>query len=440
MSQKLPPMSNLFSSRQPSAIRLAQIEFAKRTDGVEAVNTAIGNVSLPMYSKMQERMFALDAEDSPFKDGVVRYSATVGLDETREAFKNIIASSGFDVSRLNVQIVDGGSHGMELVILGVCGDAGTGEKPLLVIDPAYANYISMANRTGRKTVAISRQLGEDGQFSIPSLDEIEAVIEKEKPGALLLIPYDNPTGQYLSQNDINELAKLCVKHNIWLIGDEAYRELGYREDHSPSSVWGVTEEAVLGITGRRISIETASKVWNACGLRIGAVVTDNPEFHAKCVAENTANLCSPVIDQYIFGALANVSHDELHQWYKQQRDYYAPMLSELKNKFNQLNDQIIVSSPDASLYSVVDVRDVDGVDENFSALDFVMYCAQEGKVEVDGKEMTLLVSPMAGFYGVSKGEENPGRTQMRIAYVESPEKMALVPTLFTDLLKQYLAR
>ena len=81
-----------------------------------------------------------------------------------------------------------------------------------------------------------------------------------------------------------------------------------------------------GITGRRISIETAVKVWNACGLRIGALVTDNEEFHARAVAENTASLCSNVIGQYIFGALADESHADLQAWYAKQREYYRAML------------------------------------------------------------------------------------------------------------------
>ena len=431
-----PKLSQLFLSREPSAVRLAQMEFAKRTDGVGAVNTSIGNVSLPMHPALIKRMKNLAAVTSPFKDGIVRYTATVGMDETREAFKNIIASSGFETNNLHVQIVDGGSHGMELVILGVCGEAGSDEQPLLVIDPAYSNYISFAERTGRRIVALKRELQADGQFSLPDFTQIEALIEAEKPGAILVIPYDNPTGQFFAQTEINKLAELAVKHNLWLIGDEAYRELGYSSNHQTSSVWGVTESSVPGILGRRISIESASKVWNACGLRMGAVVTDNLEFHTRCVAENTANLCPPAIEQYIFGALAHESHENLQTWYKSQRAYYAPMLIKLRDGLKQILPQLIVSAPAASLYSVVDVRNL--VDENFQAQDFVLYCAREGKVEVDGQEMTLLVAPMAGFYNVKVGQANPGRTQMRIALVETPARMKLVPELFAKLLKQYL--
>ncbi len=430
-----PSMSAHFESRKPSAIRLAQIEFAKRTDGVKAINTAIGNVSLPMHPAMQKRMFSLNVGDSPFKEGIVKYTATVGLEETNKAFLNVIASSGFNTSGLYSQITDGGSQGMELVILGVCGPAGSQEKPLLLIDAAYTNYKAMAERTGRAIISVSRNLEENGKFSMPDMDDVNAVIKKHKPGAMVVIPYDNPTGHFIDQQTLTELGKLCLKNNMWMISDEAYRELFY-VDSPPISIWGLTEDILPGIAGRRISIETTSKVWNACGLRIGALVTDNKKFHERSVAEATASLCSSAIGQYIFGALAHVSFDELKQWYTKQRKYYFDMLATLTEDMKKRLPGVIISSPDASIYSVVDVRNI--AKPGFDALDFVLWCATQGKVNIYGENMTLLVSPMAGFYNVSKGEKNPGKTQMRIAYVESPEKMKKVPLLFAELFKQYV--
>jgi aspartate aminotransferase len=179
-------------------------------------------------------------------------------------------------------------------------------------------------------------------------------------------------------------------------------------------------------------------VWYACGLRSGALVTDNADFHKKCVAENTADLCPSAIGQYIFGALAQESHADLKVWYKKQRDYYFDMLKPVTDGIRERLPGIIMSSPDASIYSVVDVRSI--AKPGFDAMDFVMYCASKGKMTVDGKEMTLLVSPMDGFYSVPAGQPNPGTTQMRIAYVETPERMKLVPMLFAELFKQYEAQ
>lgn len=432
----MPTVSTHFAGRQPSGIRIAQIEFGKRTDGAKAINLAIGNVSLPMHPAMQERMHHLD-KDPDFKEGIVRYSVTPGFKETNDAFMNIIASSGYDVQGLYSQVTNGGSQAMQLVTLGACGPAGTDEKPLLLIDAAYTNYNAMAERLGRKTVSIRRELEDHGKFTLPEIKSIEDVIERHKPGGMVVIPYDNPTGHFYDHETLKKLGNLAVKHDMWLISDEAYRELHYT-DYETSSIWGLTEEEVPGITGSRISIETASKVWNACGLRIGALVTDNKEFHEKAVAENTAELCSPVIDQYIFGALAHVSHEDLKEWYAQQRAYYGSMLVSFTKNLKQELPDVIVSSPDASLYSVVDVKNV--AKQGFDAMDFVMYCAQEGGIAIDGEQTTLLVAPMAGFYNVAKGEDNPGRTQMRVAYVETPDVMEQVPKLFANLLKQYEAK
>ncbi len=431
-----PELSGHFQKRKSSVIRTAQLEFLKRRDAVEAINLAIGNVSLPMHPAMVRRLSDLRAQDSPFQNGAVRYTPTVGMEETRAAFRHVIASSGFDVDQLQVQITDGGSHAMELVILGVCGEVGTPDKPLMIIDPTYTNYTAMASRLGRGTVAVTRTLQADGHFTLPDLSRIEQIILERKPGALLVIPYDNPTGQLYSRTQMLKLAELCVRHNLWMISDEAYREL-YYSGSEVISIWGISDRDVPGIEGRRISIETCSKVWNACGLRIGALVTDNEEFHNRAVAENTANLCPNAIGQYIFGALAGVPLEELHKWYEQQREYYRTLLDELTSQIRELLPGIIVSSPDAAIYSVVDVRRV--VPEDFEAMDFVLHCAREGAVELEGKQYTLLVAPMSGFYDLPPAE-NPGRTQMRFAYVEPLNLMKLVPRLFEELLQGYLER
>lgn len=434
-----PILSSHFESRTPSAVRLAQMKYEERKVKPQAViNVGIGNVSLPTNPAMMKRMFALGAPESPFTKGVLRYTTTAGTAECQDAFKNVLKCEGFDTSKLLVQITDGGSSAMELLLIGVCGAAGTGDKPLMVIDPAYTNYISFAERVGRKIVTVTRHMGEDGKFSLPELNEIEAAIKKHNPGALLVIPYDNPTGQFYDYNTLKGLGALCVKYNMWFVSDEAYRELFYDENSKLVSIWGVTDADVPGIEGRRISIETTSKVWNACGLRIGAMITDSPEWNNRSVAEYTANLCANAIGQYIFGALAHETKEQIAAWCTSIREYYKKLIFNVYNGLKKQEPGLIVSSPDASIYSVIDVRNV--VKPGFDAIDFVLYCAGEGSVNLDGVETTLLVAPMKGFYNINKGEKNPGSTQFRISFVETPEKMAMVPELFVKLLKQFEAQ
>ncbi len=428
-------ISEHFRGRQPSVIRLAQIEFRRRGGRVRAVNVAIGNVSLPMHPAMARALAGLQAPGSPFAGGVVKYTPTVGTEAARAAVLHVIASSGLDTAGLHVQITDGGSQAMELMLLGVCGPPGSGQRPLLVIDPTYTNYKAMAARLGRAVVSTRRELQEDGRFTLPRAGEIERLILRHRPAALLVIPYDNPAGQLYSRAQMQELASLCVRHNLWMVSDEAYRELHYGAGQT-SSVWGLAA-AVPGIEGRRIGIESASKVWNACGLRIGALVTDSEELHRRSVAENTANLCPNAIGQHIFASLGGESHQALQEWYEQQRRYYRALSAELTGELRRLLPEAIVSVPQASLYSVVDVRRM--VDRRFDALEFVLYCAREGAVHIGGEELTLLVAPMSGFYDAPSAD-NPGRTQMRIAYVEPAERMRLVPALFRQLLERYLSR
>lgn len=433
-----PILSKHFQSRTPSDVRLAQMAYAERKVKPEAViNVGIGNVSLPTNPAMQERMFNLDAEGSPFKNGVIRYTATGGTDECQEAFKNVLKCQGFDTDKLHVIVTDGGSTGMEILLIGVCGDAGTSDRPFMMIDPAYTNYISFAERVGRKTITVKRSLGEDGKFNLPTMDEVEKVIKANNPGALLVIPYDNPCGQHYDYKTMRELAALCVKYNLWMVSDEAYRELYYGENAELVSIWGITDTEVPGIEGRRISLDTASKVWNACGLRIGALITDNAEFATRGTAEYTANLCSNAIGQYIYGALAHQTKEQIAAWCKQNREYYKELILNVYNGLRAAEPRLIVSSPDASIYSVIDVRNV--VKPGFDCVDFVLYCAKEGSVKIDGVETTLLVAPLKGFYDIAPGKENPGKTQFRISFVEPPESMAKVPHLFVELLKQYEA-
>ena len=139
-----PELSEHFETRRPSAIRLAQMEFGKRRDRVRAINVAIGNVTLPIHPAMQRRLFNLDAAESPFCEGIIKYTPTKGLEETNEAFINIIGSSGFETRNLHPLVTDGASQAMEIVTIGACGGAGSGKKPLLLIDPAYINYTDFA--------------------------------------------------------------------------------------------------------------------------------------------------------------------------------------------------------------------------------------------------------------------------------------------------------
>ncbi len=423
-----PNLSHHFQYRKPSAIRKAQIEFSERVDKslINVINLAIGNISLPMYPAMHKRLKQIGID--VFSDGVIKYTSTSGTKNARDAFHNILSSEGIDSSNIYPLVTDGGSTAMELMLLGVCGPSS--KSPLLLFDPAYTNYIQFAKRLSVEVISTERTINEDGSFSKLNIDEIEKIVKLNNPSGILVIPFDNPTGQYLNKKTMMDIGKIAIDYNIWLISDEAYRPLSFNNQNT-SSIWSITENNLPGITGRRISIESASKVWNACGLRIGALLTDNKEFYKKSVSEYTANLCANSIGQEIFGVLAKEPKENILNWYKKQIEYYKSILSSLKKGLEKEIPGIIVSNPEAAIYCVIDLRNI--VAKNFNAEDFIQFCAKKGKVKINNELYTILLAPMNGFYTNKKN----GKTQMRVAIVEDPDKIKITPIVLSELLKSY---
>ena len=424
----LPNVSKHYIQRKPSSIREAQIAFGRRKDkeSIKVINLAIGNISMPMYPAMQLRLNELG--NSIFSDGIIKYTPTVGTKDANKAFLNILESEGVNSKSIYSMVTDGGSSAMELMLLGVCGPSS--KKPLLILDPAYTNYIEFSKRLSIPIVPYVRSIKKNGQFSGINYNDVDRLIKKYNPSGILIIPYDNPTGQFLNQDNINSIASLAVKHNIWIISDEAYRSLHYNSDRS-SSIWRLSNNEIPNIQGRRISIESSSKTWNACGLRIGALLTDNLTFHRKSVSEYTANLCANSIGQEIFGVLAKEPHEKLQSWLNELREYYKSILNELKNEFETKIPGIIVTKPEASIYFIIDLKNL--VDNQFDAESFVNFCATKGKVLINNNLYTLLLAPMNGFYQ----DSIHGRTQLRVAMVESRKSIMLAPKILSKLINSY---
>ena len=428
-----PSISKHYQQREPSAIRKAQILFNSRKDKkhVKVINLAIGNISLPMHPVMVERMKSIGERHSPFVEGIVKYTSTEGTQECQKAFISAIKTELKNEISNNIRcvITDGGSQAMEMMLLGVCGPSS--EKPILFIDPTYTNYIEFSRRLSIPISIYSRKLQNDGSYSDINIDEISDIIDRDHPNGIVLIPGDNPTGQQISQQLIIEISKICVKKDIWIISDEAYRNLYYTES-GQTSIWAIDSKDIPGIDGRRISIESASKLWNACGLRIGALVTDNNAFHRKTVSEYTANLCANAIGQYIFSSITILSTNEIRQWHQKQRDYYYSLMIQLRNQLLMNIPGIIVSNPESALYLVIDFKNIVGDDFDISI--FIVYCATTGKCKLGNDLFTLLLAPMTGFYF----DNNYGKTQARIAMVEPENLIEKVPLLLAQLIKDYL--
>ena len=429
----MPALSKHYQNREPSAIRKAQILFNSRKDknDICVINLAIGNISLPMHTAMIKRMSSLSSSSSPFNKGIVKYTNSEGVRDCQKAF---IKSINAELPKLNQHnnlnciITDGGSQAMELMLLGVCGP---GKKnKILINDPAYTNYIEFAKRLNIPISVATRTLNINERFDDISLSAIQKTIDIDSPAGILIIPGDNPTGQHISQELIDSLAKICIDNDMWLISDEAYRNLYYNKSGF-SSIWAIDENLYPDIVGKRISIESASKMWNACGLRIGALVTDNKSFFNGAVSEYTANLCANSIGQYIFSSISELSIDEINDWFKFQRNYYYKQMMSLRTELKKYLPGLIVSTPESALYLVVDFKNI--VSSKFDILHFIEHCALKGKYKIKEKFYTLLLAPMKGFYQ----SNDIGKTQARIAIVESEKLIKMTPVVLTKLLEDY---
>lgn len=426
---KQPWLSGYYQSLQPSPLRGAREIALRRKDRVEIIDTSIGSVSLPTHPAIQKRM---EQFKHCFSNGAIPYTSTAGTEEAKSALINIYAAMGVDISNLQIQITSGGSLAMQYGMLGICDQT----KALIGFSPLYANYLSYGERFRILVKTLPRILTEEGRFTMPDIGEIEKFLQKEEPSALLVIPADNPSGAYFDQDKLVDLAKLCVRYNLWLVSDEAYFGLAYTAKENPSSIWRITDQQVPGIKGRRVGIHSASKNMNACGLRIGAMITDSEELAEKAINCASADLCAGIVDQYLFGALAEVSKENIRSFLADLRTYYEKMLWGFRNKLLTLEPNLIVSQPEASIYEVVDFSNV--APKGFRALDFINWAAKEGKVMIKGKPYIMIGAPMSGFYQPKQGEVNPGDRQIRVAFVRNNEEMLLGAEVLARQFETYL--
>jgi aspartate aminotransferase len=140
------------------------------------------------------------------------------------------------------------------------------------------------------------------------------------------------------------------------------------------------------------------------------VITDNKEFHEKCIAEQTANLCANAIGQYIFGAIAHETSEALVGRYEKQRTYYGSIIKVIVDGFKKYLPGVIIANPEVAIYLVIDVRTI--VKAGFDGRDFALFCAKDGAVtgdplSDDRQRETILISPLSGFYQVNDQTSNP---------------------------------
>ncbi len=335
---------------------------------------------------------------------VLAYTRSEGSEQYRKKLSKYYAKHEIDVSEKDIIVTTGGSEAL-LFALGSITDFG---DEIIIPEPFYANYNGFSVANGVEIVPIESSI--DNDFALPPIEEFEKRIT-DRTKAILICNPGNPTGYLYSKEEILALKKLVLKHDLFLLADEVYREFVYDgiRHHSVMSEKGLEKHAIM--------IDSVSKRYSMCGARIGCIVSKNPEVIQTALKYAQARLSSPT-----YALLASEAALETPQSYFDEviREYDARrniLVSALKGI-----DRVKVSSPKGAFYCIAELP-VEDADE------FAQWMLE--KFEDRGE--TVMVAPASGFYSTP----GSGKNQIRIAYVLKKESLLRSVELLKLALDQY---
>lgn len=365
--------------------------------GVKVYSLNIGQPDLPTPP---EGLAAL----SRVSRTTLEYSPSAGLRSLREKLAEYYHRHNIDVSYEDIIITTGGSEAVLFAFMS-CLDPG---DEIIVPEPAYANYMAFAIVAGAKIVTIPSSI--ESGFALPPIEEFEKLVNGRTRGILICNP-NNPTGYLYSPAEMEQLRRIVSRHNLFLFSDEVYREFRYSDTPYVSvlSLDGLEENAVL--------IDSFSKRYSECGIRVGAIVTRNARLRANIMKFCQARLSPPLLGQLVAEASMDASAsyiDGCFEEYKRRRDFLIKGLNEIPGVYTPM--------PEGAFYTVakLPVEDAD---------DFCQWCLRE--FEYEGA--TVFMAPASGFYT----DPSRGRDQVRIAYVLCEEDLAAALRCLRAALEAY---
>jgi aspartate aminotransferase len=342
-----------------------------------------------------------------FSDKVVEYSHSAGFESYRNGLSGYYQNLGIDVNKNDIIVTTGGSEAL-LFALNSCLDSG---DEIIIPEPFYANYNGFATSSG-VTVKPIITLIDDG-FSLPKIEEFEKLITP-KTKAILICNPGNPTGYLYSKEELETLKNIVLKHDLFLIADEVYREFSYDGNvhHSVLNIEGLEQNSIV--------IDSTSKRYSMCGIRVGCVVSKNKEFMATAMKFAQARLSPPTFGQIAGEAALNTPQsyfDEVNAEYLSRRDLLVEGLNKIEG--------VICPKPKGAFYAIAQLP-IDDADK------FARWLLED--FDLNGE--TIMVAPAAGFYATP----NTGTKQVRIAYVLNKEALQNSITILAAALKVYPGR
>jgi aspartate aminotransferase len=335
---------------------------------------------------------------------ILEYSHSAGFESYRTKLAASYKNHGVNVNTEDIIITTGGSEAL-LFALGSTMDAG---DEIIIPEPFYANYNGFSVASGVTVVPVISTIDEG--FALPPIADFEKLITP-KTKAILICNPGNPTGYLYTQEEIQQLADLVKKHDLFLIADEVYREFTYDGDkhYSVMNVPGIEQNAIM--------IDSVSKRYSMCGARIGCIVSKNKEVMATAMKFAQARLSPPTFAQIASEAALDTPQsyfDEVINEYRGRRDI---LISEL-NKI----EGVKVASPKGAFYCIAKLP-IDNADK------FAQWLLES--YDLNGE--TVMVAPAAGFYSTP----NVGLDEIRIAYVLKKEDLVRSVEILADALKKY---
>ncbi len=368
--------------------------------GLKVYRLNIGQPDVPTPPAALEVLKHIDRK-------VLEYSPSEGLLSLRKKLREYYKRFNIIVDADDIIVTTGGSEAVLFAFM-ACLDPG---DEIIVPEPAYANYMAFAISAGAKIVTVPSSI--ESGFELPPVEEFERLITPRTKGILICNP-NNPTGYLYTMKEMLQIRDLVKKHDLFLFSDEVYREFCYTGAPYISAFHlpGIEEQVVL--------IDSVSKRYNECGIRIGALITKNKELKANVMKFCQARLSPPLLGQIVAEASIDTPPEymlETYNEYVERRKFLVDRINRIPGCYTPI--------PMGAFYTVVRLP-VDDAEK------FCIWCLTEFQYE----NQTIFMAPASGFYAT----EGMGLDEVRMAYVLNREELAHAMDVLEKALDAYPGR